>query len=343
MKAALFYGPQDIRIGDVPEPKILAPTDAVIRITYTCICGSDLWYYRDLTPMPAHSRIGHEPLGIVEEVGADVKEIKKGDIVVAPFAWCDGTCPACTYGVTSACWNGGVWGSKDTDGAQGEMTRVPFADANLFVIPKDTDEKLMPALLALSDVLCTGYHAAVSAGVTKGATVAVIGDGAVGLCAVLSCSYLGADRIILFSRNEERSRVGKKFGATDIVQERGEEGIQKVKELTKNVGVMYVLECVGTKSSWEQAFGIVRAGGKIGYVGVPHGVDLDITKMFRQNIGVIGGVAPTAVYIPQLMPDVLSGKLDPSPVFDLTLPLSEIAKGYAAMDKREAIKVLIRP
>lgn len=343
MKAGVFYGPRDIRIEEVPDPKIKNTTDAIVKITYTCICGSDLWYYRGLSDRKTGSRLGHELLGIVKEVGPEVKQIKKGDTVIAPFSWCDGTCPACQNGVSSACWNGATWGNKGTDGGQGEMTRVPFADASLFVVPKGTDEKLMPALLTLSDVMCTGYHAAISARVAKYSVVAVIGDGAVGLCAVLASKRLGAKRIILLSQNEKRSAVGKQFGATDIVKERGKSGIEKIKELTNGVGVDCSLECVGTGDAWELAFGMMRAGGKIGFVGVPHGVTLDLTKMFRENIGVIGGVAPAATYIPQLMPAMLSGKLDSSAVFDLTLPLAELAEGYAAMDKREAIKVLVRP
>ncbi len=343
MKAGVLFGTYDVQVRDVPDPVLLAPTDAIVKITYSCICGSDLWFYRGLSPFEEGRRTGHELLGVVEEVGADVKKIKKGDTVVAPFSWFDGTCPACQNGITSVCWNGGSWGFGDTDGGQGEITRVPFADASLFLVPPGTDEKLMPALLTLSDVMCTGYHAAVSAGVKKSSIVAVIGDGAVGLCAVLASKRLGAERIFLFSQKEARQNVGRQFGATDIIAERGEEGVANVKRMTDNIGVEAVLECVGTQHSWDMALGLCRAGGRVGYVGVPHDVMLDITRMFRQNIGVVGGVAPVGAYISGLMPDVLSGKLDPSPVFDLALPLSELAKGYEAMDKREAIKVLIRP
>jgi threonine dehydrogenase-like Zn-dependent dehydrogenase len=344
MKAGIFFAPRDIRIQEIPDPKLLFPTDALLRITYSCICGSDLWYYRGLAVKASGSRVGHELLGIVREVGTEVKHIKVGDTVVAPFSWSDGTCPACQNGITSCCWNGASWGNKETGGGQGEMTRVPFADTNLFVIPKNTAESMMPALLALSDVLCTGHHAAVSAGVTSGSTVAVIGDGAVGLCAVLASKRLGAKRIILMSRNESRSAVGEKFGATDVIEERGDEGVEKIRELTENVGVDCALECVGTDDSWHLAIHSTRAGGKIGYVGVPHGVTkIDITRMFRQNIGAVGGVAPVAQYIPNLISDVLSGTLDASPVFDLILPLSDLTKGYEAMDQRTAIKVLIKP
>jgi threonine dehydrogenase-like Zn-dependent dehydrogenase len=342
MQAGIFYKKGDVRVEKVADPKILQPTDAIIKVTYTCICGSDLWYYRGLS---GHGKgpVGHEILGVVEEVGSNVKKIKVGDTVVAPFFWCDMTCPACKNGISSACWNGGVWGMNQTDGCQGEKVRAPFADGDLFVIPKKTDKKLMPALLTLSDVMCTGHHAAVSAGVTKGSIVAVIGDGAVGLCAVLASKRLGAKQIILMSRHDKRMKVGKKFGATDIVNERGKEGIEKIKKLTKDVGVDCVLECVGNTGSWEMAFGMVRAGGKIGYVGVPHDVELPINLMFGKNIGVGGGVAPAANYISELMPDILSGKIDPSPVFDMTISLDQLKKGYDAMDQRKAIKVLVRP
>ena len=343
MKVGIFKGKHNIQVEEVAEPKILKPTDAIMRITYSCICGSDLWYYRDLSEKEKNSRIGHELLGVVEEVGRDVTHIKKGDTVVAPFFWCDGTCPECKAGISSACRNGGIWGTQQTDGGQGQMTRVAFADASLFVIPKGTSEKLMPALLTLSDVMCTGHHAAVSAGVSKGKIVAVIGDGAVGLCAVLASKRLGAKKIILLSRHETRTKVGRKFGATDIVPQRGDEAVKAVKKLTDDLGVDCVLECVGTTGSWETAFEIVRAGGKIGYVGVPHDVVFDVSQMFSRNIGVIGGIAPAATYIPELLPDVLAGKIDPSPVFDMTIPLDELAKGYAAMDERKAIKVLVRP
>ena len=341
MKAGTYYGPHDIRIEEVPNPRILAPTDALVKITHTCICGSDLWSYRGITPGEEGERTGHELMGIVEEVGSAVTKVKAGDLVVAPFDWADGTCPVCRKGMTSACWYGGIWGSQETDGGQGQKTRAPYADANLFVIPEDKrQEALYPAILALSDVMCTGHHAAVSGGVTRGSSVAVIGDGAVGLCAVLASKRLGAKRIFLLSTHEDRQEIGRKFGA-EIIAARGEEAAEKVKELTDGLGVDVVLECVGTASSWDTAFELVRPGGRIGYVGVPHGVTLDISKMFRKNIGVVGGVAPAGYYIPQLLPDVLSGALDPSSIFTLSLPLSELAKGYEAMDKREAIKVMI--
>lgn len=343
MRAGIYYGPHDIRVEEVPNPKLLEATDALLRITLTCICGSDLWSFRGISPAEKGKHTGHELMGVVEAVGDAVTKVKVGDVVVAPFDWADGTCPVCLTGMTSACWHGGIWGSQDTDGGQGQMTRVPYADANLFVIPEDKrDPARYPAVLALSDVMCTGHHAAVSAEVGKDTTVAVIGDGAVGLCAVLASHRLGAKQLLLLSTHADRSAIGKKFGA-QIIAARGDSAGKQIKEMTDGLGVDVVLECVGTELSWKTAFELVRPGGKIGYVGVPHGVALDITKMFRENIGVVGGVAPAGHYIPELLPDVLSGKLDPSPIFTMRLPLAQLQKGYEAMDTRQAIKVLIDP
>jgi threonine dehydrogenase-like Zn-dependent dehydrogenase len=345
MKAGIFYGPHDIRVEEVPDPKIQNPTDAIVKITYTCICGSDLWWYRGILEKEAKSTIGHEFMGEVIQIGDGVKNVTVGDVVVGPFFWCDGTCPLCKSGMSSACLNGGSWGTNGTNGCQAEQLRVPFADANLFLIPKEKQkEELMPSFLALSDVMGTGHHAAVSAGVTKNSVVGVVGDGAVGLCGVLASKRLGAKRIILFSRHEKNAAVGKQFGATDIIKERGVEAIAKVKELTGTIGVDCALECVGTKDAREMVMGMVRAGGRIGCVGVPESApDIKAGDIFWKNITIGGGIAPTATYTPQLLADVLSGKIDPSPVFDLTLPLAELAKGYEAMDKRESIKVLIKP
>jgi threonine dehydrogenase-like Zn-dependent dehydrogenase len=344
MKAGIFKGVHNVTVEEVPDPKIEKPTDAIVKITYTCICGSDLWWYRGISERKPGGQIGHEFMGEIIAVGDDVKNVKVGDLTVGPFFWCDGTCPQCKKGMSSACLNGGSWGTKGTTGCQAEQLRVPFADANLFTIPKGTDEKLMPSLLALSDVMGTGHHAAISAGVTKGSVVAVVGDGAVGLCAVLASKRLGASKIILMSRHTDRQKIGKQFGATDIIAERGEEGIQKVKDMTETIGADCVLECVGGKDARVMAMGMVRAGGRIGCVGVPHDVpDIPAGDIFWKNITIGGGIAPTASYTPELLADVLSGKIDPSPVFDLTLPLSELAKGYEAMDKRTATKVLIKP
>lgn len=345
MKAGIFYGPHDVRVEEVPEPKIQKPTDAIVKITHACICGSDLWFYRGITPREKGAPVGHEFIGRVVKVGKGVKKIKTGDFVIGPFLWCDGTCALCKKGLSSACLNGGGWGRDGTGGCQAEMLRVPLADGSLFKVSENKQqEKLMPSFLALSDVMGTGYHAAVSAGVSKGSTVAVIGDGAVGLCGVLSSKILGAKKVILFSRHEKNTKVGRKFGATNIIVERGEEGIQKLKSLTEDgVGADCVLECVGTKEAREMAYAAVRPGGRIGCVGLPEGVaDIKAGEIFWKNITIGGGVSSAASYIPKLLPMVLSGKLNLSPIFDLTLPLSELAKGYAAMDQRKAIKVLIK-
>lgn len=344
MKVAVFYGPRDIRIEGVPDPKVKDPQDAVVRITYSCICGSDLWSWRGQSDREKGTRIGHEFIGIVESTGRGVKKVKKGDLVIAPFSRSDGTCPECLAGMSSSCRNSGYFGEDGYDACQGEKVRVPNADKMLFVVPKKyAKEKLMPSLLTLSDVLCTGYHAALCAGVASGKTVAVIGDGAVGLCAVLASKYLGAAKIMLLSTHKDRAKIGKKFGATDIVSARGGDAIEKVRELTKDTGVDYVLECVGTKDSWKTAFEIVRKGGRIGWVGIPHDVPpIEIGNMFSENIGIMGGRAAAASYIPKLLPDVLSGKLDASAVFTKTIKLSQIKQGYEDMDKRREIKVLIK-
>jgi threonine dehydrogenase-like Zn-dependent dehydrogenase len=282
-------------------------------------------------------------MGIVEAVGANVKKVKPGDLVVAPFIPVDGTCPECLAGMSSACRNKKAWGADGNDGCQGEKIRVPLADGTLFKIPKGTGEKLMPALLPLSDVLCTGHHAAVSAGVGPGKTVAVVGDGAVGLCAVAASKRLGAKQIILISTHEDRAKVGRQFGATDILAKRGLEAVAAIKAQTNNLGVDCALECVGLPASWKTVFGVVRPGGKIGFVGVPVDVpDIVVRDLLVSNVGVQGGIAPAATYIPELLPDVLSGKLDVSAIFTKTIPLSDVAQGYKAMDERKEIKILIK-
>ncbi len=345
MKAAIFYGPRDIRVEEVPDPKIQNPDEAVVRVTYSCICGSDLWPYRGLVPRQAPSRIGHEFMGVVEEIGPAVKNVRVGDLVVAPFIPVDGTCPECLAGMSSACRSRKSWGVNGYDGCQGEKIRVPLADGTLFKIPKEkAPESLMPALLPLSDVLCTGHHAAVSAGVGPGKTVTVVGDGAVGLCAVAASKRLGAKQIILISTHEDRAKIGRQFGATDIVEKREEEAVAVIKNMTDNLGVDCALECVGLPASWKTVFGVVRPGGNIGFVGVPVGVpDIIVRDLLNSNVGVKGGIAPAATYIPQLMPDVLSGKLDVSAVFTRTMALKDIAEGYRAMDERKDIKVLVKP
>ncbi|MGN6090552.1 MAG: zinc-dependent alcohol dehydrogenase family protein [Actinomycetales bacterium] len=343
MLATTISGAYDIALETVPDPKLLEPTDALVRVTASCICGSDLWPYRGVLPRQPHTRIGHEFVGVVEEVGPEVGSVKPGDFVIAPFVWSDGTCPNCRNGVQTSCLHGGGWGSPHVDGGQGEAVRVPQADGTLVATPEMPDDALVPALLTLSDVMSTGHHAAVSAGVTQGSNVVVVGDGAVGLCAVLASVRLGASRVVAMSRHEARQAVARRFGATDVVAERGEEGAARIRDLFDGIGADVVLECVGTNESMKQALDSTRPGGRVGYVGMPNGVELPVRQMFSNNIGVVGGVAPARHYIPQLLPEVLDGRLDPSPVFDLTLPLTEVVEGYRAMDERRAIKVLLQP
>ncbi|PJI86722.1 zinc-dependent alcohol dehydrogenase family protein [Luteimicrobium subarcticum] len=349
MHAAVIHGPHDVRYEERPDPTILAPGDALIRVVAACVCGSDLWPYRGVRETKQPHPIGHELVGVVEEVGADVTVAQPGDFVIAPFSLSDGTCQACRAGMPSACDHVSFFGAPDPDklpidGAQGERVRMPLADGSLVVVPGPVDDALVPHLLTLSDVMSTGHHAAVSAGVGPGKTVVVVGDGAVGLSGVLAASRLGAERIIAMSRHESRAALAREFGATDVVAERGDDGIAAVRDVLGGDLADCALECVGTKESMEQALGVVRGGGHVGYVGVPAGgSELPIGKLFSRNITVGGGMAPARQYIPELLPDVLSGKIQPGKVFDLELPLSEIAEAYAAMDERRAIKVLVRP
>jgi threonine dehydrogenase-like Zn-dependent dehydrogenase len=349
MRATLIYGKDDIRFEEVPDPVLSTGGDAIVRVVAACVCGSDLWPYRGITPTRAPHRIGHEFVGIVEAVGPEVSAIGVGDFVIAPFYDCDMTCANCLNGVSTSCLHGGWWGSDDrlggfADGAQGELVRVPHADGSLVATPSQPDAHLIPSLLTLADVMGTGHHAAVSAGVTEGSTVVVVGDGAVGLCAVLASKRLGAARIIAMSRHADRQALAREFGATDIVAERGDEGVARVKELLDGIGAACVLECVGTKESMDQAIRSARPGGTVGYVGAPNGgVELPVRPLFNNNIGINGGIAPVRNYVEELLPEVLDGRLDPGRVFDLELPLAEVAEAYAAMDERRAIKVLLRP
>ncbi len=290
MKAAIFLGPHKIEVHDVPDPVIKNPDEVIVKVTYCCICGSDLWMYRGIEPYEPGSRIGHEFMGIVEEAGEGVKKIKAGDFVIAPFSASDGTCPECSIGMTTACRNGFSWGTQGSNGGQGEKVLVPMASGSLKVVPKDkANEQVMPSLLPLSDVLCTGHHAAVCAKVEKGVTTAIIGDGAVGLCAVAAAKRLGASMILLISTHEDRAAIGKRFGATEIISARGDEAVRQVKAKTNDLGADCVLECVGTEDSWDTAFKLVRAGGNIGVIGWPHGVsDIPVSKIFSRNIGVKG-------------------------------------------------------
>lgn len=343
MRATVYYAPGDVRVENVPDSTIQQPTDAVVRITHACICGSDLWFYRGLEEWIPGWRTGHEWMGIVEEVGSQVQNIKKGDRVLAPFAFSDGNCEFCGKGIQTSCINGGFWGATN-DGGQAEAVRAPFADGTLVVIPQqvENDEQLLTSILPLTDVMATGHHAAVSAGVRQGSTVAVVGDGAVGLCGVLAAKRLGAARIIMLGRHEKRLEIARRFGATDVVTSRGEEAIDTVQEMTG--GAESVLECVGNEASMATAIGIARPGGAVGYVGVPHGSEtINLSRMFMSNITLRGGVAPARAYIPELLKDVVAGKLDPSAVLDLTVELDGVPAGYTAMDSREAIKVMVRP
>ena len=347
MRATLLHGDHDIRFEEVPDPKLVTGDDAIVRVVASCVCGSDLWPYRGVTR--SSGRIGHEFVGIVEQVGFDVTQVKPGDFVIASFYVCDMTCVNCRNGFSPSCLQGSWWGGDDrrghpADGGQGELVRVPLADGTLAVVPGGVDDALIPHLLTLSDVMGTGHHAAVSAGVQAGDSVVVVGDGAVGLCAVLAASRLGAGRIVAMSRHASRQALAREFGATDIVEERGEDGIRIIRDLFDGVGADRVLECVGTEESMRQAIGSTRPGGQVGFVGVPNGgSDVPIRKLFSSNVGVRGGVAPVRNYLPELLPEVLDGRLRPGAVFDLELPLEEVAEAYAAMDERRAIKVLLRP
>lgn len=338
MLATTIHGTRDIRFGDVADPTLEAPTDAIVKVTAGCICGSDLWPYRGESPITAGGTIGHECVGVVEEVGSDVSSFKAGDFVVVPFDHCDNTCAHCRAGVQSACVNLGM-----TSSGQGEYARVAQADGSLVATHGVPDASMIPSLLALSDVMPTGWHAAVSAGVREGGTVVVVGDGAVGLCGVLAAATMGAEKVIAMSRHEPRQQIATSFGATHIVAERGKEGAAAVKEITGGVGADAVLECVGTDQSMGTAFAVARPGATVGFVGVPHGVELPVHRMFQKNVGLAGGMAPVRRYLPELLELVTQGRIDPGLVFDLTLPLAQVAEGYTAMDERRAIKVLLEP
>lgn len=338
MRLANLYGPSDIRLEEAPEPTISAPTDAIIEVAASCICGSDLWPYRGENPIHAPQAIGHEMIGRVAAVGNEVSTVREGDFVVVPFCHSDNTCPHCLAGMQSACVNVGF-----TTGGQSEFGRVTQADGSLVKVADEPDKALWASLLALSDVMPTGWHAAMCARVSPGDTVVVVGDGAVGLCGVLAAKALGAERVIAMSRNPDRQRVAREFGATEIIAERGDEGVSAVREITGGVGADAVLECVGTDDAMKLALKVARPGAMVGYVGVPHGVQLNVGAMFARNVGITGGIAPVRAYLPDLLERVLTGTLDPSPVFDRRVGLSEVADGYRAMDSREAIKVYLDP
>ncbi len=343
MRATVMYGAGDVRVEEVADPVIREPTDAVVRVLRSCICGSDLWPYRSMPASEHGRRMGHEFLGIIEDTGTDVTGLRRGDLVLAPFVWSDGTCDFCREGLQTSCRHGGLWGG-DLDGGQGEAVRVPQAPGTLVRLPAGVDEALLPSLLTLSDVMCTGHHAAVSARVSSRTSVTVVGDGAVGLCAVLAARRLGAERIILMGRHKDRTDLGREFGATDVVAERGEEGTARVRELTGGDGTHAVLECVGTREAIDTSIGVVRDGGVVGRVGAAQydEVPLGFGTIMR-NIGVAGGVAPARAYIEDLLPGVLDGSLQPGKVFDRTIGLGQTPDGYRAMASRQALKVLIRP
>jgi threonine dehydrogenase-like Zn-dependent dehydrogenase len=342
MRATVMYGAGDVRIESVPDPRIKEPTDAILVITSACICGSDLWPYKSRKPSDPPVRMGHEFMGIVDAVGADVQSVKPGDMVVAPFAWSDGTCIFCEEGLQTSCLHGGWWGGTELDGGQGEAVRVPQADGTLVKLSVSRDDALMPSLLTLSDVMGTGHHAALAARVSPGKSVAVVGDGAVGLCGVIAAKRLGAEQIILLGRHPDRIALAKEFGATDIVSERGDEAVELVRELTGGHGAQSVLECVGLEQSTVTSLNIVRPGGAVGRVGVPQQSVIPSAKpTFYDNITISGGPAPVRAYIEELLPDVMEGRIQPGRVFDRVTNLDGVPDGYRAMNDREAIKVMI--
>jgi threonine dehydrogenase-like Zn-dependent dehydrogenase len=338
MQGTVLYGPRDIRFEEQADPKILAASDAIIRLSVTCVCGSDLWPYRGIQKVEQPMPMGHEYCGIVEEVGRAVKTVKPGQFVVGSFCISDNTCPNCRAGYQSGCQH-----LEFMTGAQAPYARVPLADGTLVATPEVPSNDLVPSLLAVSDVLGTGWFAADAANVKQGSTVVVVGDGAVGLLGVLSAKQMGAGRIIAMSRHESRQKLAKEFGATDIVSERGDEGIARIKDMTNGIGADSVLECVGTLESMMQAIRSTRPGGSVGYVGVPHGANLDLEQVFFTLVRLHGGPAPVRRYLPNLIKLVLDGNINPGKVFDLTLPLNQIAEAYRAMDERRAIKALLRP
>ena len=341
MRAAIFEGPRSIKVGERPDPVIQEPTDAVVRVVLGCVCGSDLWYYRGESPHVAGS-IGHEFIGVVEQVGTGVDNVRVGDLVIAPFIYSDMSCPHCLNGSTISCPAGGGFGNGTIDGGQGEAVRVPLAGSTLVPVPgSGHTDAVLRSLLALSDVMSTGHHAAAAAGVKKGDTVAVVGDGAVGLCAVLAAKRLGAERIIALSRHPRRQKIALEFGATEVVEARGEEATRTVLDLTGGIGADAALECVGTDQAIATAFAVARPGSTVGIVGVPHG-QVPFTKTFFRNTGWRGGPAPARIYIPELLGDVLDGTINPGLVFDYETDLDHVADAYRAMDERRAIKSLIR-
>ena len=338
MRATTLHAPGDIRVSEVPDPTIKLPTDAIVKVSAACICGSDLWPYRGENPIRSGSTIGHECIGEVAAVGSEVTGFRPGDFVIVPFCHCDNTCAHCQAGMQSVCTNLGM-----TVSGQAEYARVTQADGSLVRTDSAPDAQLTRSLLALTDVMATGWHAAVAARVPEGGTAVVVGDGAVGLCGVLAASVMGAEKIVAMSRHESRQKVAIEFGATHIVAARGQEGAAEVAEITGGLGADAVLECVGTDASMSTAFTVARPGATVGFVGVPHGVEVPVGRMFAKNVGLAGGMAPVRRYLPELLDLVTSGRIDPGRVFDLEVPLDQVADGYRAMDQREAIKVVVLP
>ncbi|WP_042410906.1 zinc-dependent alcohol dehydrogenase family protein [Streptacidiphilus carbonis] len=338
MRGAVIYGPGDVRFETLEDPKILHPTDAVIRTAATCVCGSDLWAWRGLEPIGDPHPMGHEYVGVVEEVGSEVTSVRPGQFVVGSFATSDNTCANCRNGFQSNCLH-----REFMSTCQADYVRIPNAQGTLVATDEVPDEQYWPGLLAVSDVMGTGWWAADAAEVKPGSTVVVVGDGAVGLCGVIAAKERGAERIVAMSRHESRQKLALEFGATDIVTERGEEGVARIKELTGGIGADSVLECVGTPQAMSQALHSARPGGNVGFVGVPHEVSVDGVELFFSHVGLRGGPAPVRRYLPDLIERVLSGRIDPGKVFDLALPLADVAEGYRAMDERRAVKTLLRP
>jgi threonine dehydrogenase-like Zn-dependent dehydrogenase len=339
-----MFGAGDVRIENVPDARLIEPTDAVVTVTRACICGSDLWPYKTMERSDAGRVMGHEAIGVVESVGADVRNLKAGDLVVMPFAYSDGACVFCHEGLHTSCVHGGFFGTVEVAGAQAEAVRIPLAEGTLFVLPVGRDDALMPSLLTLSDVMGTGHHAALAARVGPGKSVAVVGDGAVGLCGVIAARRLGAEQIIILGRHADRITLAREFGATDVVSERGDEAVERVRELTGGFGVHSVLECVGLEQSMLTAVSIARPGGAVGRVGVPQDETMPASQpAFYNNVTVSGGPAPVRAYIEELLPDVMEGRIEPGRVFDLVVGLDEAPEGYQAMNEREAIKVMVKP
>jgi hypothetical protein len=344
MRATIMYGAGDVRIENVPYATIEEPTDVVIRVTRACICGSDLWPYTSMAPSDTGQRMGHEAIGVVEAIGSDVRTLAIGDVVVMPFAISDGTCQFCREGLPTACVHVGFFGNNGVNGAQAEALRIPYADGTLYRLPVSEDDALMPSLLTLSDVMGTGHHAAIVAKLAPGKRVAVVGDGAVGLCGVIAAKRLGAEQIIILGRHADRVALAREFGATDVVSERGAAAIQRVKELTGGHGVHSVLECVGLDQAVETAIEIARPGGAVGRVGVPqHEAIPGAGPSFYKNVTIGGGPAPVRAYIDELLPDVLEGRIEPGRVFDRVIGLDEVPDGYRAMNDRESVKVMVQP